>query len=377
MKAHSWQPVDLAALGNEPPPVASISGLTYPGSLALFYGEPEAVKTWLALVLSLEEIRAGHNACWIDFEMSPHSIHARLLDLGATEAELESFHYLQPSEPLKGEQIEADIAALMATHPPSLVVVDAMAGALALHGLDGNSNADVETFYSVTLAPFRSPDAAVVVVDHVTKDRETRGRWPIGAQRKLGAVDVGLSVEMVKALSRGETGLARLHVRKDRLGALHRPYAAEIELESDPDTGRITWEIRRADADGSGEFVFKPTWYMEQVFAWLKEHGPASRNAVVEGIGRKRAFVLDAIRNLLIEGSVCETVGSNRSKLLSVPSSQKFPEVPGTAQDEETGTRSSRFPSLYREPITGTPICRGFAEPLGTARGGGDDDIPF
>ena len=151
---HSWQPIDLAALGNEPPPVASISGLTYPGSLSLFYGEPEAVKTWLALVLSLEEIRAGRPVVWIDFEMSPRSIHARLLDLSATENELESFRYLQPSEPLKGKEIEVDIAALLETVKPSLVVVDAMAGALALHGLDGNSNADVETFYAVTLAPF-------------------------------------------------------------------------------------------------------------------------------------------------------------------------------------------------------------------------------
>ena len=362
---HSWQPIDLVALGDVSPLEASISGLAYPGGLHLIYGEPEATKSWLCLILALEEIRAGRRVVFVDLETNARLIRARLVDLGATADELERLHYIAPSEPISGKQIQTDLDALLATCAPSLIVIDALAGALALHSFDGNSNADVETFYAVTLAPFRATEAAIVLVDHVVKNREERGRWPIGAQRKLGGADVGLLIEPVSAFSRGRTGLARIRVQKDRNGALQRPYAAELELSSDADTGRITWEIRQAEREGSCEFVFKPTWYMEQVFAWLKEHGPASRNAAVDGIGRKRAFVLDAIRNLLIEGTVCETIGPNRAKLLSVvPSSEKFPEPSGTTEDLEPG--NLQFP---------VPTTKGTG--TGTVRGRGQDDIPF
>lgn len=343
---HSWQPIDLAALGDSPAPAASVSGLLYPGNLHLIYGEPEAVKTWLGLILCMEQIRAERHAVYVDFEMSANAVRARLLDLGASERDLERFHYIAPSESM-GEQIRADVAAMVCEFDPSLIVADAMAGALALHGFDGNSNADVETFYSATLAPFRTAGAAVVVIDHVTKDKETRGKWPIGAQRKLGGSDVGIMVEMVTAFSRGGTGLARLRVQKDRHGALHRPYAAEIELASDADTGRVSWEIRQAQHRGDEETddAWKPTYLMERVFSFLKEQSaPVSRTAVRKAVGGKKTYILQALDCLIAEGTIEETIGAHNSKLLVVPScSQSFPEQQGTTNRGNGKSSRSSF----------------------------------
>jgi hypothetical protein len=151
---HSWQPINLVALGDAPPETPSIAGLLYPRNLHIVFGEPEAVKTWLCLVVCKEQISTKQHVVWIDLEMSPYGIRGRLAALGATDAELERFHYVQPSEPISDPRIQADIATLVATHVPTVVVVDAMAGALALHGFDPNSNGDVEVFYSSTLAPW-------------------------------------------------------------------------------------------------------------------------------------------------------------------------------------------------------------------------------
>ena len=369
MTDHSWQPVNLAERGTEPAPEATISGVTCPGLLSIHYSEPEGLKTWLELILALEQIRAGRNVVWIDLEMSPRSIHARLDDLGATNDELERFLYLQPSEPIREARIQADLMALMATYTPSLVVVDALAGALALHGMDGNSNADVETFYGVVLAPFRTDYAAVDVVDHVTKDRETRGRWPIGAQRKLGGVDLGLSVEVVKAFSRGKTGLARLHVRKDRDCILNHPYACELELVSDPDTGRITWVFQQAQhtGDDSGD-PWKPSVLMERVFAYLKEQGePVTRNSIALGVKGTKQYALQAIDCLIAEGAAEENPGPHNSKLvgLAVCGSEPVREL---HEPQKKGTGSEPVP-LYTDEPQKKPQRR-------TASRTGDD-IPF
>jgi hypothetical protein len=351
---HSWQPVDLAALGDVPPLEPTISGVSYPDTLSLVYGEPETVKTWLMLILCLEQNRQGAYTVWIDFEMTGATILRRLRDLGATENELSRFIYLRPSEPIASHlSIRADIDELIAEHAPTVVVIDAMAGGLALHELADNKNEDVERFYAAVTGPFRASGACVHIIDHVAKDRETRGRWAIGAQRKLGAVDVGITVEMVTPFSRGRTGLARLRVTKDRHGALPRPYAAELELKSDPDSGRITWEFRPARAEGGNETgdAWKPTFLMEKVSAYLeRQSAPQSRNDVVEGVGGKRQYVLQAIDHLVAEGIATEQPGPRNSKLVGLP--DRFPvpvPVPAVPENDRDGNSVPGSLSLQGE----------------------------
>jgi AAA domain len=313
--AHSWTPVDLVTIGAAPIPEPRLSGVGYPGSLSIIYSEPEGLKSWLELIVCLEAIRAGRSALWVDFEMDGRSILARLRDLGATDEELGRFLYLQPSDPLTDPAIRTDVEALMAEHAPAVVVVDAMAGCLALHGLSQNDADDVERLYSVVLRPLRAGDAALRIVDHVVKDRETRGRWPTGSQRKLGAADVGLSLEVVRPFSRGHTGLARIRVQKDRLGGLSRPYCAELTLASDADTGAIAWTLRPAADETDG---WKPTALMERVSRWLEtQPEPVSRNAIEEHVKGNRDYVRDALDALVSDGYASETAGPRRARLFA------------------------------------------------------------
>jgi hypothetical protein len=346
---HSWLPVDLVALGDSQPPEPSIVGLSYPGSLAIHYGEPDNGKTLLELVICLEQIRLGRAVVWLDFEMSPVTINARLRDFGATPDEIAKFLYLAPSEPIGDPKIRADLDELSRGHNPAVVVIDAMAGGMALHALDGNKAEDVEAFYTAVANPFRTHGAAVHVIDHVTKDRESRGRWPIGSQRKLGAVDVGLSVENVQPFGRGRSGLAKLRVTKDRHGALTRPTVAELELASDPDTGRITWNLRASQPTPETDSnEWKPTRTMDAIVSHLRGcTEPVSRSAIADAIGYRKQTVLQAAGFLILDGTVKE-VGRGRLQL-----AQRFP-VP--VQFPEPGTRGTvpGSPPTTREPEPGT-----------------------
>jgi hypothetical protein len=312
---HSWLPIDLWGR-EEPDAQPSLSGLLYPGGLHLIYGEPDVGKSWLCLALTMEQLQAGQHVVLVAFER--RQFRARLLALGATEEDFARLHYFEPSEPLTDPQALADVAALLDTYTPALIIFDAMAGGLALHSFDGNSNADVETFYSVTLAPFRAIGAAVVVVDHVTKDRETRGRWAIGAQRKLGGVEVGLLVEPINSFGRGQTGLVRLRVTKDTYGQVRR---AEFELASDAETGNVTYAIRAAgDETGEGDRDhWRPTVLMERVFAFVSDQTtPVSRNTIERGVTGNGRWIRVAIDELLREGTFEVSPGPRGAQLISL-----------------------------------------------------------
>jgi hypothetical protein len=350
---HSWQPVELGRLKDFAPPAPTLSGISYPGTLTIVYAEPESLKSWLEIIVGLETIRAGRSVVWIDFETDARSTLARLRALGTTDSELERFLYVQPSDPLTDAATRGDVEGLVAEHRPALVVVDAMAGCLALHGLNQNDADDVERLYSVILRPLRSGDACLAIVDHVTKDRETRGRWPTGSQRKLGAADVGLSLELVRAFSRGGSGAARVRVTKDRLGGLPRPYCAQLELASDAITGAVTWTLAEAVDHEDGESHWRPTIYMERVSTFLEHQAePVSRNEIEQSVTGKARYLRQAIDALIADGFVEYLVplsgrglpGGGSSRLLRLVKPFR-PFVPGSSHLVPDGASSQFVPS--------------------------------
>lgn len=316
--SHSWTPVDLAAIDDAPPEPATIGGLAYPGRRHVFSGEPESMKTWTTLVLAVEEIRAGRTVVFVDFEMGPREQLARLRDLGLTDDELARFLYLAPSEPMTNTQVRADLDQLLLNHRPSLVVIDAFTGALEIHNLDPNVGVQVERFYRLVSNPLVAHGAALVLLDHLTKSKETRGRYSIGSERKLARVDVHLGFETIKPFGRGKTGLAKILTHKDRPGHLPRPKTAELELRSSADTHTITWEIRLAE-DGADPSTFRPTVLMHRVSEYVAgtpADDPPSRNTIETHVGGKAEFVRRAIDALVEEGYLHETTGARGARLL-------------------------------------------------------------
>jgi hypothetical protein len=238
----------------------------------------------------------------------------------------------------------------MRDHKPAIVVIDAMAGCLALHGLSQNNADDIEMLYSVLLRPFRTGDAALRLIDHVTKDRETRGRWPTGSQRKLGGADVGLSLDVIRSFSRGNTGLARIRVQKDRLGGMTRPCCAELTLASDPATGAITWSLSTPTAthEAGAANNWRPTGLMEKISRYLEEQPePVSRNSIEKAkLGKQVTYIRDAIDALAADGYITESAGPRGSRLYQNTKPFTSSDLVPPRPDEHTPTSSDLVPSL-------------------------------
>jgi hypothetical protein len=312
----TWNPIDLRQLGDRPNVTVGLSGLGYPGRRHRWQGPPESAKTTVAYIVLLEEARQGRPVLVVDFEMGPHDARDRFRDLGATDSDLERVLFVEPETPAS----ENTLDELVQEWQPTVVLFDSSAGAFDLHGLDDNKRADTERLARLLVDPLRDRDVASIVLDHVVKAQEQRGKWAIGSERKLGGVDVALSFDAKVPLSRGHTGLVRITVAKDRLGHLRRrPHLAELELRSDPDTHRITWAFKADNAPEGGDW--RPTRLMEKVSRFLETTSSrpgdeVSRAEVERNVHGRGEFVRQAVDALIHDGYVAETAGPRRSRLI-------------------------------------------------------------
>jgi len=131
-----------------------------------------------------------------------------------------------------------------------------------LHGLDPLSNPDVERFFEMLPRRLARRGLPVLLTDHVTKDREGRGRYAIGAQHKLAAIDgAAYSLAVVRPFGRGLAGAALLTVTKDRPGYVRQAAGpggriGELRVAS-LEEGRVTVGIEPPTASETGLSVGK------------------------------------------------------------------------------------------------------------------------
>jgi GNAT superfamily N-acetyltransferase len=308
----NWEPIDLAKIEPRPaigPTVGGV-GLIYPGKRHVFSGPPESAKTLAAYAVALEEVRLGGNVLLIDFEMGRWDARDRLREMGATDADLERMFYVEPETPASEEIVED----LVSRWTFSLVVIDAAAGAYSLQALDDNKRADVEAFARIYVRSFWLRGIATILLDHVTKNADARGRFAIGSERKIGGADVHLGFEPVLPIRRGGRGLYRIVTHKDRLGHLPRPRAAELEFRSDPETHALSWTFRAPDPAADAA-AWRPTNLMEKVSRYLEGASDApTRNEIERNVPGTARYVRAAIDALIAEGYAAETAGPNRSR---------------------------------------------------------------
>lgn len=322
LQHHStWEPANLArALAGEgdtlqPTQLDRTDGnaLLYPGKVHSLIGEPEGGKSWLAVLACTQSIQRGEHVLYIDFEADDVTQVTRLLELGVDPTNiLEYFHYIRPDEP-HDKAAALRLAAAIEAWTPHLVILDGVAEALALNGWDENKASDVTNFYVQVARPLARHGAAVATIDHVTKDKETQGRYARGSTAKLAAIDGAVyKLEVLKPFGRGLAGAAKVLVNKDRHGhirAIANGGKLLGELHLDATTGTLQLELRPPSVVNPDQ-PFRPTHYMEKVSREL-EHltEPPSANALCSIVGGKKTIVLAAIRALIDEGYVDTKAG--------------------------------------------------------------------
>lgn len=338
-----WQPVNLAApefaVRAEPP---SVCGILYAGARHVLSGPPEATKTLLAYVLALAELRAGGVVAIVDFEMGPSGARTLLDDLDATLDEISAIMFFEPTTVPTIQDIQTIVDAGV-----TLAIIDAAAGAYDVSDLDDNARKDAEKFARAWIRPLWQHGITSLLIDHVTKNVEARSRYAIGSERKLGQADVHLGLEVIgEPLHRGSTGHVKVRVHKDRRGHLERPYVAELHLESDPDTHRITTTVKPAEPATSTD-GFRPTVLMQRVAGYLAEHGSSSRKTIEQAkLGKQAKFVRDAIDALIADGYATETIGARGARITTLlrPYTPTSSDVVSPRLDEDDATSSTSSP---------------------------------
>jgi hypothetical protein len=168
----SWWPIDLGSVlaGDWRRPEPTIGkrrdgrGLFYKGKSHLVVGETESAKTWFTLAAAWDEILAGNHVVFIDFEDDEGTIVDRLratappFDLIRGEYRTDQvikqyFHYIRPEGSLRIRANVEDLAEVMHTFQPTLVINDGTTEAMAMHDLNLNDNIDVARFNSLLVKP--------------------------------------------------------------------------------------------------------------------------------------------------------------------------------------------------------------------------------
>lgn len=314
----TWQPVDLAQIvagiesglivGPVPTLLRRSDGrpLMYPGEVHSLAGEAESGKSWVMLSECAARIAAGDRVLFLDFETNAPSVVERLLALGSAPPEIiERFVYVRPDDP----PADAAIGAL-AAGGFAVAVIDGNSEAYSLFGLDPLSNSDVATFLSRLPRPLANGGAAVVQIDHVTKDRETRGRYALGGQHKLAGIGVAFTVEALTVPSRTRAGLLKVRVTKDRHGHVRAHAQGDVIALAHitPIDGgkRVTVTLDPPDSrNESGEW--RPTTLMEKVSRFVESEPGSTLNAVKTGVVGKNSYVGDALDYLARDGYIERT----------------------------------------------------------------------
>lgn len=339
----SWSPVDTTPYLNgtyvRPEPQllkrSDSHALLYPGKTHTIYGESESGKSWVAQYVAVETLQAGGRVLYVDFESDAGDIIDRLQTLGATPPQLQQPHftYVRPdASPDAFHEQEAFQALLAESY--DFIVFDGVTEALNLHGKATKDNDEITQWMRAVPRRFaRATGAAVVLVDHVVKSLETRGRFPIGGQAKMAAIDgAAFLVEPVSAIGPGLDGALTIRVTKDRPGAVRAAAgdwrktdrtqeAARFRLDSSGDGTVATLEppehgISQPDNNGPR----KPTYVMEKVSRILETmRSEIGVNKLVEMYGEsgkaRRETIIKAANLLVDEGFILETEGPRRSRM--------------------------------------------------------------
>ena len=274
----SWIPdfINSDAIFDEPEPSilrrADGHHIFYAGKINALFGESESGKTWIALEAVRQELEKGNFVFYLDFEDSVRGIYNRLNTLEADLSHFKTFLYSNPTEPLSAGAREA-LLTKIEEFKPSLIVLDGVNAAMNVMGLDLEKNKDATSFSQEVLRPLRLHNAAILTIDHVTKSKDNRGNYAIGAQAKRADIDgCAVAVEVEIAFGRGIDGALALKVTKDRPGFVRAICQEGKNLGVANIKAQASGTIK-IFLEGASVEVMTIEKKMEQVSAFLADYG--------------------------------------------------------------------------------------------------------
>ena len=289
--------------------------LLYAGRLNEFHGESGIGKTNISLAIASRIMDDGGIVLFLDPEDNPEGIAQRFIALGGNPDHLLTrFKYVHNPEP-------SDYPGLIEwakQTKPTAVFLEGMAEALVAEGYNEDKTEDVLPFLRQRIRPFADNGAAVVIADHVAKNKESRGRNPRGSSSKLGRYDgCAYIVELIKAYSPTTAGAVRLLIAKDRNGGVGHVGEHIAELHFTPDEDGKTLVHFTTPAESGKAFL--PTGLMEKISRFVETSDLVpSKNMIEQKVSGKAEYKRQAIASLVELGYFKEEKRGNALHCVSV-----------------------------------------------------------
>lgn len=294
--------------------------LLYPGKMHTFQAEPSSGKSWIALVAVCQVLDLGGSAGYLDFEDTPTGIVTRLLQLGAQPAAVaERFYYAQPAGRF-GPAERLHLQQALDRMNLDLVVIDGVGESLSREGLSEDKADDVIRWTDLLPRPIARTGAAVLMLDHVAKDPEQRGRWARGSGAKLAAIDgATYQIKVRRSFSRHRGGELAVIVAKDRPGGVGAigETVASIKIEPHGGGERVVVTVDPHTAEQSSGDTWKPTVIMGKVHQAIKDAATPITSAQLRSlVHADRRLVTEAIARLMAEGYIAESGKPKRLRIV-------------------------------------------------------------
>lgn len=325
-------------------------GLFYPGQVSILFGEPECGKTWIGLAAIVEQVNAGHRAAYLDMDHNgAGQTISRLTQLGVSLdalADPNRFRYVEPEDATHLQEVIANYCQWRA----SFVLVDSVGELMPIFGYNSNSPDDFTAAHARTAKPLARSGAAVVLIDHVSKNPDSKAQGPTGTAakgRSVGGAMIRVNVE--DTFVPGYGGSARLRIKKDRPGGLRavcptgdKEQNAGLFRLVEREPGMLEWAILTPD----------------EAPAPQSETGAGSRGGLTVDSG------LTKLRGMYPDGTMPSTVRGIRNVLhcsndIASGIARNLKDAPGTFREqpehEATGSNLDVPVPVHRgSPGTGT-----------------------
>lgn len=351
----SWRAVDLepylAGARTRPEPTVGLSRadglrMLYGGKEHTVIGEMESGKSWFALGCVAAELNKGNRVLYVHAEEAdPLDTVERLRALGVTDDAiiLDLFTFVGPNEPVDPYALEVLLnpppeTGRMSGVYPSLVVLDGVNELMSMNGHGIRDEDGVAAFRRHIVKPCTAVGAAVLSCDHVVKDRERRGRDPLGSIHKGNGITGSLILlENASPFGRGERGCSHVFVTKDRPGFLRRngrpgklpgkTYMGSLIVDDTrtmvsyldltfvepPDEDKADGPKRTRDEQDDDAVL--------QVVATIADNGrqPSLRTVRAKAAGMSNSRIDNALTRLALDRRLIERQGPRSSRLFTVP----------------------------------------------------------
>jgi hypothetical protein len=329
-----FAPADLSAALLVPPPAPELMERTdgvcglYRGKIHTIGGEYESGKSWVMLMVAAQVLAAGGFVAILDWEDTAHTFASRMQALGVAHSVLtdpERVTYVNPPHALDDRSwpmIEAAVDGV------DFIGIDGTSDAMTQHGLNpfsGNDDSSVKWGRIVRRIRDASPEAAILTVDHVTKNADTRGRHLIGSQHKGSGLDGPLFIvdRVVEPFGAGLMGRAEIWVAKDRPGKVRSecgPMSDGTRMQHFGDfvldsTGTVSkayiepWDMTTGPSKARAERDRE-----EKVYTFIEEYHTrcgegATKAAIRSGVKGKAITTDAAIVRLFLDGHIRKVDG--------------------------------------------------------------------